>query len=125
MLGAGSYRTPCFAGDLNDHLVVHSHMNDGGHLELHVAQHDASDNGKKLAVAYMRALLACNLAALERARVAGDTGDVPLLWIFAGDHAAHFFVPALLLRAVGGLWMSCHRRGCCVRLASIHGWQVK
>jgi hypothetical protein len=64
---AGGYDIPCFAGDLNDHLIVHSHMavaGDGapGTHELHVAQHVCSPKGKKTAVAYMKALLARNLA---------------------------------------------------------------
>jgi hypothetical protein len=80
MVGLGAYHIPCFAGDLNKHIIVHTYVDEGddGHAtwELHVAQHEDSDGGKKLAAAYMSALLAHNLARLDEAQSAGATGGV-------------------------------------------------
>ena len=75
MLGNVS-NIPCFAGDLNNHLVIHTHVRHDGFAELHVAQHEDTIDGKKLAVAYMKELMTRNLAVSQHQHVLGFTGDV-------------------------------------------------
>jgi hypothetical protein len=64
MTGSSEHCIPCFAGDLNRHIIVHLAQEDK--RDVHIARHDDTPRGKSMALAYMHHLQHQGLARLAQ-----------------------------------------------------------
>ena len=88
-LGPLAHRIPCFAGDLNDHIIVHTRRRSRHKTwELHVAKHTPNNVGRSQAVACMRRLLEVNLELSNITRGEFHTAT-------ATHRALHFQIPCV------------------------------
>jgi hypothetical protein len=65
MTGSSGHTIPCFAGDLNRHIIVHLAEENG--RDVHIARHQNTQQGKAMALSYMRHLQQQGLVRLTQA----------------------------------------------------------